>query len=242
MTETAPIDLSDRIALVTGASKGIGAACTLELARRGAQVIALARTQGALEELDDQVQKETGKSLTLIPMDLTKFSDIDALGASIYERFGKLDIFIGCAGKLGILTPAHHLEHKDLEKTMRLNFTANVRLIRSLHPLLNASSNAHAIFPSGKIAEMPPAYFGAYSASKAALETFVKSYRAEIGKTNIRAQILRLPPTKTDLLAEGFPGGFPGKTISPEQAAQAFIKAIAAPEASNAAIINYENI
>ena len=220
-----PQDFSGRIALVTGASRGIGAACALELARRGAHVILLARTQGSLEDLDDQITQEGGQA-TLIPMDLTKFQDIDKLGAALYERFGKLDILVAAAGTLSILTPAPHLELKDLERAMRLNFTANTRLIRSLDPLLRASDAGRAVFLSGDVADQPPAYFGAYAASKAALECFVKAYAAELGQTNMRAEIVRLPAVKTAMLETAFPGGFPGKAAMPEDVVPNILEAL----------------
>ena len=214
-----------RIALVTGASRGIGAACARELARLGAHVILLARTQGALEDLDDLITQEGGQA-TLIPMDLTKFQDIDKLGAALYERFGKLDILMSAAATLSILTPAPHLELKDLERAMRLNFTANTRLIRSLDPLLRASDAGRAVFLSGDIAEQPFAYFGAYAASKAALECFVKAYAAELGQTRMRADIVRLPAVQTSLLDAAFPGGFPGHAAMPEDVVPSILEAL----------------
>ena len=215
--------MQGRTVLVTGASRGIGRACALELARQGAHVIALARTQGALEELDDEITQLTGNSATLIPLDLTKFQEIDKLGAAIYERFGKLDAAVLAAGTLGVLTPAHQLEHKDLERVMRLNFTANTRLIRSLDPLFRASDNARIIALSGAVAEKPYAFFGAYAASKAALETFVKAYAAELSQTSIHINIARLPAINTALLDSAFPGGYPYEAFAPETVARPLV-------------------
>lgn len=217
MQQTDP-NFEGRIALVTGASRGIGAATAIELARRGAHVVLLARSQGALEEVDDAIAALGGQA-TLIPMDLTKFQDIDKLGAALYERFGMLDMFVSAAATLGILTPAHHLEFKELERAMRLNFTANTRLIRSLDPLLRASPAGRAVFLSGDIAVHPLAYYGAFAASKAALEAFVKAYAAELEQTHMRANIVRLPPVDTALLKAAFPGGYPGKMLSPQDVA-----------------------
>lgn len=211
-------DLNGKIALITGASRGIGKATALKLAQSGAHVVLLARTQGALEDLDDQI-RENGGQASLIPMDLNKLADIDKLGAALFERFGHLDIFIGAAGALGMLTPVHHAQHKDIEKAMRLNFTANARLIRSLDPLLRAAPSAKALFLSGDIARNPMAYWGIYAASKAALECWVATYALELKQTNITADIVRLPPTDTAMLKEAFPGGFQGKMLSPEEAA-----------------------
>lgn len=216
-------DLTGQIALVTGASRGIGAATAKALAKAGAHVVLLARTQGALEEIYDEIEA-TGGSASLIPMDLNRLVDIDKLGASLFERFGKLDILINAAGVLGTLTPAHHAQYKDIEKTMKLNFIVPTRLIQSMHSLLQASDDGRAIFLSGDIAEHPLAYWGMYAASKSALECWVRTYAAEVRQTNISAKILRLPPVQTAMLAEAFPGGFPGKTFSPEEAASKILE------------------
>lgn len=202
------IDLSGRVALVTGASRGIGAAVAKKLAAHGAQVIAVARTQGALEDLDDQIKAAGGKC-TLVPMDLTKFAEVDKLGPSIYERFGQLDIVVGNAGGLGPLTPAHQVDYKDLEKLMRINFMANVRLIRSVDPVLRASTAGRAVFVTSGMADMCLAYYGAYASSKAALNAFIKTYAAELLQTKMRVNLFSPGPVDTPMLAEAFPGGVP---------------------------------
>jgi NAD(P)-dependent dehydrogenase (short-subunit alcohol dehydrogenase family) len=202
--------MDKKVALVTGASRGIGAAIAKTLAAENVHVVALARTVGALEELDDLITA-TGGTCTLLPMDLTKFADIDKLGPSLYERFGRLDILVGNAGVLGTLTPAHMIEHKDLERVMRLNFTANVRLIASLDPLLRAAPAGRAIFVTSGMAEMCHAYYGAYTASKAALNAFIKTYAAEILQTRMKVNLFSPGMVDTAMLREAFPGGISGE-------------------------------
>lgn len=232
-------EFNGRIALVTGASRGIGAAVAQELAARGAHVVLLARTQGALEEIDDAITAIGGKA-TLVPMDLTKFQDIDTLGASLFERFGKLDMFVNAAATLGILTPAHHLELKDLERAMRLNFTATTRLIRSLDPLLRASDAGRSVFLSSDVAVNPLAYYGAFAASKAAMEAFVRAYAAEIVQTQIKANLVRLPPVQTALLDKAFPGGYPGTALSPETVAPFIADALCPSFSQNGQALIYK--
>jgi NAD(P)-dependent dehydrogenase (short-subunit alcohol dehydrogenase family) len=202
-------DFQDKkIALVTGASRGIGAAMVKALAADGVHVVAVARTQGALEALDDQVQAAGGDALTLLPMDLTKFADIDQIGPALYERFGRLDILVGNAGMLGPLTPVHQLEHKDIERVMRLNYAANARLVRNVDPLLRAAKAGRALFITSGMAEKCFAYYGAYAGSKAALNALVKSYAAELLQTRMKVNLLSPGMVATKMLAEAFPGGF----------------------------------
>jgi NAD(P)-dependent dehydrogenase (short-subunit alcohol dehydrogenase family) len=214
--------LNNKIALITGASRGIGKAVALEYARQGAHVIALARTAGALEELDDEIQKIGGKA-TLLPMDLGKLDEIDKIGPSIAQKFGKLDIFVGNAGLLGPLTPAHQIAAKDVEKVMKINYTVNVKLIQSLDPILRAAPAGRMIFTSSGLGEMPLAYFGAYCASKAALNLFVKSYAAEIEKTNMKVNLVDPGVVDTEMLREGFPGGYPGGAKKPEDVVKTYV-------------------
>lgn len=206
------IDLTGRVALVTGASRGIGAAVAYGLAKAGAHVVVVARTQGALEDLDDRIVA-AGGSCSLVPLDLTKFAELEKLGPSLHERFGRLDMLVSCAGTLGTLTPAHHLEHKDLERVMRLNFTANVRLIRNLDPLLRASDAGRAVFLTSGMAQMCHAYYAAYAASKAALEAYVKTYAAELLQTNLKVNLLSPGMVETQMLKEAFPGGLEGQNV-----------------------------
>src|ERR671920_773940 len=174
--------LSNRVAVVTGASRGIGRAAALALAEAGAHIIALARTQGALEQLDDEIRAR-GSSATLVPVNLKDFDAIDRLGAAIYERWGKLDILLGNAGILGELAPITHVDQPVWDEVMAINVTANYRLIRSLDPLLRASDAGRAIFVSSGAAHKCRAYWGVYSVSKAALESLVRIYAAETETT-----------------------------------------------------------
>ncbi|MGI9464773.1 MAG: SDR family NAD(P)-dependent oxidoreductase, partial [Aestuariivirgaceae bacterium] len=181
--------LENRIAVVTGASRGIGYAIARQLAMNGAHIIAVARTVGGLEDLDDEITR-AGGTATLVPADLQDHAAIDQLGAAIHERWGKLDILVGNAGVLGKLTPLGHLEPKVWDEVMAVNVTANWRLIRSLDPLLQRSDAGRAVFVSSGAAHDIHAYWGAYSISKAALEAMVKTYAAETASTPIRANIL----------------------------------------------------
>lgn len=214
-------ELSGRIALVTGASRGIGAAVAKAVAGAGAHVVLLARTSGGLEEVDDEIRSNGGQA-TLIPLDLRKLEEVDKLGPSIVERFGRLDILIGNAAILGPLTPAHQVDPKDWKKVMAVNFMANVRLMRTLDPLLRASDAGRAVFPVASVSE-PMAYWGPYMASKAALSSFARTYAAETQKTNLKINLIKPGIVETDMLAEAFPGGFDGDTKKPEDVAPAFV-------------------
>lgn len=215
--------LADRIALVTGASRGIGRAVALALAAEGAHVIATARTRGALEELDDEIQENGGKA-TLLPMGLTKGDKVDGLGPTIYERWGRLDIFVGCAGILGPLSPVSHLQEKDWRDVLDTNLTANWKLIRTLDPVLRRSDAARAIFVTSSAARKNKAFWGAYSVSKAALESLVKTYADEIEKTNIRANLINPGPVATDMRAKAYPGEDPASITQPHELSELFIE------------------
>jgi len=203
-------ELENRIAVVTGASRGIGKAAALALARQGAHVVALARTQGGLEELDDEI-KALGGSATLVPADVKDYAAIDRLGAAIHERWGRLDILIGNAGVLGKLSPLGHIEPKTWDEVMAVNVTANWRLIRSLDPLLKRSEDGRAIFVTSGSAQKAFAYWGVYSTSKAALETLVRTYAAEIATTKVTANMFSPGPTATRMRALAMPGEDPDK-------------------------------
>ncbi|MBN9590986.1 MAG: SDR family NAD(P)-dependent oxidoreductase, partial [Alphaproteobacteria bacterium] len=180
--------LENRIALVTGASRGIGRAAALALAAQGAHVIAIARTVGGLEELDDEIRK-AGGSATLVPLNLKDFAALDRLGASIFERWGRLDAFLGNAGTLGVLTPLGHLEPKVFQELLDINVTANWRLIRSLDPLLKQSDAGRVLFISSTVARKPRAFWGGYAMSKAALESLALTYAAECEGSAIRVNL-----------------------------------------------------
>ena len=208
------------MALVTGASRGLGRAAALALAQQGAHIIATARTQGGLEELDDEV-KAAGSSATLVPMDMMDYPAIDRLGAAIFERWKKLDILIGNAGLFGKFTPVPHIEPKSWDEVMAVNVTANYRLLRSCDPLLRMAPHGRAVFITSGAAHSATAYWGVYSVSKAALEAMVKTYAAEMATTNVRANLFSPGPTRTKMRAVAMPGEDP-MTLPPadEVAAQ----------------------
>jgi NAD(P)-dependent dehydrogenase (short-subunit alcohol dehydrogenase family) len=214
---TAP--LSSRIALVTGASRGIGYATARALAKAGAHVIAVARTQGGLEELDDDIRKEGGTA-TLVPLNLTDFEGIARLGAALNERHGKLDILIGNAGVAGPSSPLGHIELKPWTDVMAINVTANFQLIRCMEPLLRLSDAGRAVFITSGAASKANAYLGPYAASKAALDTLVRAWANETATTPIRANLFSPGPIRTRMRASVFPGEDPMTLDTPEQAAE----------------------
>jgi NAD(P)-dependent dehydrogenase (short-subunit alcohol dehydrogenase family) len=220
MSESA---LKDRIAVVTGASRGIGYATALELAKAGAHVIAVARTVGGLEELDDAI-KAAGGAATLVPVDLRDYPAIDRLGAAIHERWGKLDILIGNAGMLGPLSPLGHVDPKAFDEVMAVNVTANWRLIRSLDPLLQASDAGRAVFVSSGAAHKTMAYWGPYSISKAAVQALAMTYAAETKTTKVRVNLVNPGPLRTRMRAEAMPGEDPATLRTPEDLAPAIVR------------------
>jgi NAD(P)-dependent dehydrogenase (short-subunit alcohol dehydrogenase family) len=210
--------LLGRVALVTGASRGIGRAIALELARAGAHVIALARTQGALEEIDDAI-RAVGNAATLVPCDVTDFAALDRLGATIYERWKQLDIFIGNAGELGAVTPLAHLDPATWEKALAVNLTANWRLLRALDlPLRVADAGRVVLITSGvahRAAFRP--YWGAYAVSKAALDALARTYAAETATTsNVKVMLANPGPLRTRMRATAMPGEDPATLKTPE--------------------------
>ena len=209
--------LKGRIALVTGATRGIGQACAVGLAEAGAHVIALGRTQGSLEALDDQIFAATGEHATLVPIDLRKPEGLDPLGAAIHERWGRLDILVGAAGVLGALTPVGHLDPKGWDMIMAVNLTANWRLIRSMDPLLRASDAARAIFFSSGVAQRPRAFWGAYAASKAGLDALVATYDDEMESTAVRAVSVNPGAMRTKMRAGAYPGEDPMTLPEPRE-------------------------
>ncbi len=216
--------LAGRIAVVTGASRGIGAAVAKRFAAEGAQLILIARTVGGLEELDDAIRATGGKQPVLVPHDLRDFDGLDRLGASLNDRYGKLDILVGNAGVLGLLTPVAHVPPKTWQEVMEVNVTANYRLIRSLDPLLRLSDAGRAIFVTCGEADGRSAYWGPYAASKAALESLVRSYAAEITKTKVRANLICPGPTRTGLRDTAFPGEDPKSLPAPEEICEPFVE------------------
>jgi len=208
--------LADRIALVTGASRGIGRATAHALARAGAHVVALARTVGGLEELDDEI-RAVGGSATLVPLDLKDTPGIARLAAALEERYHRLDVLIGNAGMLGPLSPLDHVEPKAWAEVLAVNVTANWHLIRSMNALLKQSSAARVVFVTSGIAAHPRAYLGPYAVSKAALETLARTYAAETASTAIRVNLFNPGATRTRMRADAMPGEDPAdlKTVAP---------------------------
>lgn len=215
--------LDGRVALITGASRGIGRAVAKCFAEQGAQVILTARTQAALEEVDDEIRALGGKA-TLVPCDLTKFDTIDQVGAAIYERFGKLDVLVGNAGQLGTLAPITHLEPKEWQKVLDVNLTANWRLIRSMDPLLRASDAGRAMFVTSTVGHQPRAFWGTYAVSKAGLEMTAGIYAEETKKTNVRVNLINPGGTRTDMRADAMPGENPEAVKAPEAINHLFLE------------------
>ncbi|MBO0905794.1 SDR family NAD(P)-dependent oxidoreductase [Jiella sonneratiae] len=220
--------LEGRIALVTGASRGIGYQIARQLAGEGAHVVALARTVGGLEELDDEI-RSAGGSATLVPLDLSDMGGIDRLGGAIKERWGRLDVMVANAGLLGILSPIGHIEAKVFEKTMTVNVTATWRLIRSLDPLLRASDAGRAIVMSSGAAHSAKAYWSLYAATKAACEAMVRSWANETMNTQLRVNAVNPGATRTRMRAEAMPGEDP-KTLPTAREVAAKIVPLAFPD------------
>jgi NAD(P)-dependent dehydrogenase (short-subunit alcohol dehydrogenase family) len=211
--------LSSRIALVTGASRGIGYATARALAKAGAHVIAVARTQGGLEELDDEIRKEGGAA-TLVPLNLTDSDGITRLAAALHERHGKLDILVGNAGVAGPSSPLGHIELKSWNDVMAINVAANFQLIRCLEPLLRKSDAGRAVFVTSAAASQANAYLGPYAASKAALETLARAWANETANTPLRVNLFNPGPTRTRMRATVFPGEDPLTLETPDQVAE----------------------
>ncbi len=217
--------LEGRIALITGASRGIGRAVAKRFAREGAHLILTARTQGALEELDDEIQEINGGTpSTLVPADITDFELIDQMGAAVYERFKKLDILVGNAGVLGQLSPLGHIDPKTWDQVMAVNLTANWRLIRSFDSLLRQSDAGRVIFVTSSVGHMARAYWGSYAVSKAALEMLSGIYAEETKKSNVRVNLINPGGTRTAMRAEAMPGEDPQTVKSPEEITDYFVE------------------
>ena len=216
------VNLQDKIALVTGASRGIGYFTALELAKAGAHVIACARTTGGLEELDDAI-KSAGGSATLVPFDLADFDAIDRLGGSLFERWGKLDILVANAGVLGTISPIGHVEAKVFEKVMAINVTATWRLIRSVEPLLMRSDAGRAVILSSAAAHKCRPFWGPYSASKAAVEALARTWAGETQRTALRITSLDPGATRTAMRALAMPGEDPETVQHPRVVADAIM-------------------
>jgi len=220
--------LAGKIALITGASRGIGAAVAERFAREGAHIVLAARTVGGLEEVDDAV-RAAGGSATLVPVDLRDFIKIDELAARLFERWGRLDVLVGNAAEFGVFSPLGHIDPATWNEVMDLNLTTNWRLIRAMDPLLRAAPAGRAIFVTSGVARGIFPYWGPYAISKAGLEMLVKIYAGEVAKTGVRANLIDPGIVRTRLRARAFPGEDPSRLAPPDSVADAFL-ALALPE------------
>lgn len=233
--------LDGRITLVTGVSRGIGYAAAKALAAAGSHIIAVARTQGGLESLDDEIKSEGG-TCSLVPMDLRDFDQIDRLGGLLNDRYGRLDGLLCNAGVLGDITPANHVTPKDWMRIIDVNMTAPYRLIRSLDPLLRESDAGRTVFLTSSVARAPRAYWGAYAASKAGMETFVRCWAEEIADiTNIRANLLNPGGTKTQMRAKAMPGEDAETLPTPYDIAPLIVDMLSADYAEHDTCVNFRD-
>ena len=230
------MDLSGRVALVTGASRGIGAAVAVELARRGVHVVITARTQGGLEETDDAI-RAGGGAATLLPLDLMDGVALDALGPSLFERFRRLDIMVANAGALGVLTPVPHILPDDWAEVVGVNVSANWRLIRTCGPLLLAAEAGRAVFVTSGIVRRPTAYWGAYGATKAALAHLALTWAEETRTSRLRVNLADPGPVGTRLRARAFPGEDPKKPARPEEVAPGIADLCGAEETRHGEVV-----
>jgi len=234
------ITLSGRIALVTGASRGIGRAAAVALAKAGAHVICVARTVGGLEDTDDAIQK-AGGTATLVPLNLKDVAAIDRLGGSIFERWKKLDIFLGNAGSLGVLTPLAHLDPKAFQELLDINITANWRLIRSFDPLLRASDAARVLFVTSSAAHKHTPFWGGYAMSKIALESLALTYAEECAGTPIRVNLLNPGAMRTLMRAKAMPGEDPSTLKRPEEIAPLIVELLSPDNQRNGETVNFQS-
>ena len=230
--------LENKIALVTGASRGIGRAAAKALAGAGAHVILVARTVGGLEEVDDEIRKDGGGA-TLVPLDLKDFPALDRLGATIFERWGRLDAFLGNAGSLGVITPLAHLEPKAFQELIDVNVTANWRLIRSLDPLLRRSDAGRALFVTSGAAQKHTPFWGGYAMAKAALESLALTYAAECASTNVKVNLLSPGPLRTAMRAKAMPGEDPETLARPDAVAPLIVEMLSPSCGRNGEIVAF---
>ncbi|MFZ5668535.1 MAG: SDR family NAD(P)-dependent oxidoreductase [Pseudomonadota bacterium] len=218
------LPLENRVALVTGASRGIGYQAALGLASAGAHVIALARTQGGLEALDDEIFAAAGRHATLVPIDLRQPEGLDPLGAHLFERYGRLDLVVHAAAVLGPITPTGHIDPRAWDETLAVNLTASWRLIRAMEPLLRASDAGRAIFLTTGRVQRPKAFWGAYAATKAGMEALVKCWADELEDTTVRAVLLDPNTMRTRMRAEAMPGEDPATVTHPSEIAPLIVE------------------
>nr|WIE90599.1 SDR family NAD(P)-dependent oxidoreductase [Mesorhizobium sp. WSM4875] len=230
------LDLSGRVAVVTGASRGIGYFIARELAAAGAHVVAVARTVGGLEELDDAIKADGRGQATLVPLDLADLAGIDRLGGAIHERWGKLDILVANAGILGVISPIGHVEAKTFDKVMTVNVTATWRLIRSVDPLLRLSDAGRAIIMSSNAAHSARAFWAPYAASKAAVETMMRSWAHETESLPLRVNAADPGATRTAMRAQAMPGEDPETLPHPSEIAKRIVP-LASPDLKETGLI-----
>jgi NAD(P)-dependent dehydrogenase (short-subunit alcohol dehydrogenase family) len=233
-------DFSGRIALITGASRGIGRAVALALAKAGAHVVISARSGGALEELDDEI-RAAGGSATILQLDLRKGDRIDAIGPTIYPRWGKLDIFIANAGLLGPLSPLPHITADAWDLVMKVNLEANWRLIRTLDPLLRLSDAGRAAFVTSGVASEHHAYWGPYAVSKAGIEALARTWAAEAMNSALRINLINPGPTATQMRAKAFPGEDPETLPKPADLAPLFLEVVNKEQTASGDIFDARN-
>ncbi len=219
----APGRLAGRVALITGASRGIGAAVARRFAAEGAHVVLVARTTGGLEELDDQI-RGAGGSATLVPMNLRDYEAIDRLGGALFERYGRLDILVGNAGMLGTLTPIAQVKPAEWAEVLDVNLTANWRLVRSMDPLLRAADAGRAMFVTSSVGHAVRAYWATYAVSKAALEALVGTYAAEVRKTSLKVNLVDPGRVRTAMRAKAYPGEDPMTLKTPDEITDIFVE------------------
>jgi NAD(P)-dependent dehydrogenase (short-subunit alcohol dehydrogenase family) len=215
--------LQSRIALVTGASRGIGRAVALRFAKEGATVIAMARTKKDLESLDDEIRSATGQSAVLVPESVTDYAKVEHVSVALAERYKKLDVLVGNAGTLIQLSPLTHYTPKQWDDIFAVNVTANWRLLRCLEPLLKASDAGRAIFVTSGAAHTDKMYWGPYGASKAALERMVQIYASETAHTKLRVNILDPGRIRTQMRAQAYPGEDPNTLPTPDSITDSFV-------------------
>jgi NAD(P)-dependent dehydrogenase (short-subunit alcohol dehydrogenase family) len=243
-----PLDrpLAGRVTLVTGASRGIGYASAIELAKAGSHIIATARTQGGLEDLDDAIRalakEEDGiGGCTVVPMDLKMLDGIDQLGGAVHERWGRLDGLLANAGVLGEIAPVPHLSPKFFDEALAINVTANFRLIRSFEPLLMASPSGRAVFVSSRSAQSRKAFWGAYAASKSALDALVQCWADETEQSNLRINLINPGPVSTKMRAKAMPGEDPKTLQRPEDIARRIVPLLAPDHKTHGEIISFRD-
>jgi NAD(P)-dependent dehydrogenase (short-subunit alcohol dehydrogenase family) len=233
--------LSGKVALVTGASRGIGRAAAIALGAAGAHIIALARTAGALEEVDDEIRKAGGEAASLVPLNIRDLPALDRLGQTIFERWGRLDAFLGNAGSLGVLTPIAHLEPKVFQELIEVNVTANYRLIRSLDPVLRLAPAGRVLFVSSGAARKHTPFWGGYGMAKAALESLALTYAAECAATtNVKVNLLNPGAMRTAMRAKAMPGEDPETLPPPEAVAPLIVQLLSPSNEKNGELISFK--